>query len=109
MTDSENKRRETEAAHPIMDESIIEPELEPHEPGEEDARISPAGQLGAQTAAQLGSDYLGTFDEEDAALRAIAEAMRASAFWPDVWSISDHGNAVCISERFYRDHGAAVE
>lgn len=76
---------------------------EPCEPGEEDATVTPCGPLGARTAAAFGSRFLGEYAEEEDALEAIAEAMRAAQFWPDVWQISDHGNAALISSRFYAE------
>jgi hypothetical protein len=87
---------------------MIEPENIPHEPDEEDATLQPSGYLGSLTTATLCGKVLGEYAEEGAAELAIAVAMRQSGFWPDVWTISDHGNALCISSRFYAEHAQTV-
>lgn len=38
-------------------------------------------------------DMQETFFDEDAALRAIRARMERDKYWPNVWRISDHGNA----------------
>lgn len=70
-------------------------DLEPleDEPGEDDAYISPSGHLGARTSASFAGRHLGEFADDASALEAIRAAMRESGYYPDVWSISDHGNA----------------
>ena len=43
--------------------------------------------------------HLGTFSEIDAAEEAIRDAQHDSNYWPSVWYISDHGNAM-LGEHF---------
>lgn len=68
------------------------------EPDDDDGFLSPAGQLGAQTAASFAGRYLGTFDDEDDALAAIVERGRADGFYPNVWRIDDHGGHALVED-----------
>ncbi len=74
---------------------------EPSEPEAEDYTLTPCGPLGSRVfVAQVGAALnrsLGEFADEDAALAAIKAECELFAFWPNVWRISDHGNAVCIT------------
>jgi len=88
----------------LLEAAGVPEHAEPAEPNEEDATISPSGPLGARTSASYGHKHLGVYDSEEDALAAIADAMRAANFWPNVWTISDHGNAHLISARFYAEH-----
>jgi hypothetical protein len=70
-------------------------------PDEEDATISDG--RGAVSVA-YGGKHLGDFPDENTAENELAAAMARDKFWPNVWRISDHGNAHLISERFYSEH-----
>lgn len=59
---------------------------------EMDGFIQPHGLLGAMTAASFDGKHIGIFRTERRALAAIRLEMMRSSFWPNVWSISDHGN-----------------
>jgi hypothetical protein len=61
-------------------------------PDEDDAFISPTGQLGAQTNATYRGKFLGVFDSDEEAVEAIRERMNADGFFPNIWQTSDHGN-----------------
>jgi hypothetical protein len=88
--------------------------LEEYAHGLDDAFIQPAGHLGAQTTASLAGKHLGTFSAtddysaDDMALQAIVEAMDDSGFWPNVWTVSDHGNVSLVPAEWLRDARAAV-
>lgn len=97
---------DSEAIHAI--EVAADAAAEAEGPSEEDATLSPAGPLGAQTSVSYAGKHLGIFPGDDAAEEALAAAMAEGNYWPDVWTISDHGNAERISERFYRDHPEAL-
>lgn len=81
-------------------------------PQEEDATIYPSGPLGSRTTATFGTDVLGEFrndDDGDAdtkALRAIWDAMTEADYFPNVWSVSDHGNAHLIKDLAKQIHEA---
>ena len=62
-------------------------------PSEEDYTITPAGSLGGCYAVGVvGGRFLGQFAELDHAERAIRAQMARDNYWPDIWSISDHGH-----------------
>ena len=66
-------------------------------PEEGDYQINPCGPLGGQTCAgEVGGKSLGRFKSDAAALKAICKKMASDQFWPNVWNISDHGNASVI-------------
>lgn len=70
-------------------------ELDEYEgPSDGDYQINPVGQLGSKTAAGIVKGrYLGTFDTDEQALRAIREHGNRANYRPNVWNVSDHGNA----------------
>lgn len=63
------------------------------EPQEEDYILSPCGQLGGRTSVSQSGKCLGVFDDDGAALAFVRDHMETSKFWPNVWIMSDHGNA----------------
>lgn len=66
---------------------------EPLEPSEGDYILSPTGYLGGKTAvSQCAGKHLGNFAEESEARAFIREHMDREQFWPNVWTLSDHGN-----------------
>ena len=69
-------------------------ESEPSEPDEDDYTISDA-RGGGYSVAQSGK-WLGDFRERDEAEEFIRSHGNGSHFWPNVWVISDHGNAHLI-------------
>lgn len=72
-------------------------DFEAEGPEEEDFTITPCGSLGGQTcASQAGGKFIGQFKTDSAALRAICKMMKEQQFFPNVWHISDHGNATLI-------------
>ena len=74
-------------------------ETEDSYPQEEDYTLSPTGNLGCETAvAVVGGRFLGTFPTDDAALRFVRDRMNREGYWPNVWMISDHGNAEIVND-----------
>lgn len=61
-------------------------------PEEGDGFIQPTGALGAKTEASLGGVHLGVYDTDDEAIAAIRHTMTRSGWYPNLWTISDHGN-----------------
>jgi len=66
-------------------------------PEDGDYTITPCGSLGSKTCVgEVGGKFRGEFRSDGAALRAICKRMKAESFFPNVWSISDHGNVDII-------------
>jgi len=82
------------------DDLINEPEDEGEgEPEEGDYILSPTGRLGGQTqVSQMGGGVLGTVTEYEDAIRLIDEDMKKSNFYPNVWTVSDHGNTALVMD-----------
>lgn len=78
--------------HEVIDDLQDKIDDMPDEPDDEDYILSDTGTLGTKTSVSIGSDYLGTFDSEDEALRYISERMTHTGFYPSVWYVNDHGN-----------------
>lgn len=96
---------ETECPHAADDDAPCQndPDAEPTEPQEDDITtqdhktfyqsgklVLSAGPANRWDIRHPSRAYLGEFATCDAALRAY---MELSQFWPNVWFISDHGNA----------------
>ena len=72
----------------------------PEAPEEGDYTITACGPLGGRTCVgEVGGRYYGDFTNDKSALSAICKKMRAEGFFPNVWSISDHGNAEIIDPK----------
>lgn len=70
--------------------SAIEAEvIEAEGPTEDDYVIS--DDRGKESVGQYGK-HLGSFDSRDEAEDFIRKQAKAAQFWPNVWTISDHGN-----------------
>lgn len=69
-------------------------EEEPQEPDPEDWTMTDV--RGGVAVGSMATGYWDTFPDRDAAEAAIRERMDSEGFWPDVWWISDHGNAHLI-------------
>ncbi len=73
-------------------------DLEFSGPESEDYTISPCEPLGSRyTVGQFEVRFLGEFVEYDDAISAIHAHMDKNQFWPNVWMISDHGNAELVT------------
>lgn len=96
MDDRSGSRFCEGCASDAMDSGVFtdEPMSDDDEPGEEDYTLSDCGRLGANTAVGIvGSRFHSVFATDDEALDFIRERMEKVQFWPNVWRISDHGNA----------------
>lgn len=74
-------------------------------PQEGDYTMGPTGPLGSHTSVGVAGHcegrHLGTFkgdDQEREASNAIRKDAEASQVWPNVWRISDHGNAALLRD-----------
>jgi hypothetical protein len=65
------------------------------EPGPEDYTITDRPRGGYDVAIVEGK-FLGNFKTYSEAQLAVRADMDASQFWPNVWTISDHGNAELV-------------
>ena len=80
-------------AHENCGDDDDEEEEEEEEACEGDYTLTPCGVLGGKTGlGQVGGKFLGEFDSDTAALAFIREHMAREKFYPNVWSVSDHGN-----------------
>lgn len=66
---------------------------------EEDGYISDSRDGGYDVS--FAGRYIGTFNREARARAAISLEMRKSGFYPDIWSINDHGNITNISSQIW--------
>lgn len=64
---------------------------------EEDITISDSGPLGSlYSVGIVNGKFIGEYKTRDAAETAIRTWMEENQFWPNVWIISDHGNAELV-------------
>jgi hypothetical protein len=89
-----NPRRPAPRESELQGQSIMGPEPD-------DYVKQPSGRLGSRTSVgQPEGRFVGEFDDDDAADRAIRDDMERYQFFPTVWIMSDHGN-LCIDTDFY--------
>jgi hypothetical protein len=67
----------------------------PYEPEPEDYTIADNTRGGYNVGIVEGK-FLGNFKTYSEAQIAVVEDMKANQFWPNVWTISDHGNAELV-------------
>lgn len=68
-------------------------DIEAEGPSPEDYVKTSCGKLGANTCVgEVEGQYVGEFDDDVTADQAICERMNEKKFWPNVWTLSDHGN-----------------
>ncbi len=87
------------------EDSVEEEYLEPTEPEEGDFVYDDASS-GLSIA---GEKFLGKFIEWDDVEQAIREYAKKHQFFPNVWKISDHGNAILLTDFSYDDTTKPVE
>jgi hypothetical protein len=63
---------------------------------EDDYKLTPCGYLGGKTGVSQYDKFLGEFSTTDEALEFVKEHMEEEQFFPNIWWISDHGNAWLI-------------
>lgn len=59
--------------------------------------VTPSGTLGGLLGVGCQEGFLGEYPGIEEALEAIREDMAEKRFWPEVYWVSDHGNAWPIS------------
>lgn len=68
-------------------------------PCEGDYVLSDTGPLGSKTlVCVVGGKTLGTYDDFDSAMQDIRLDMERGKFWPNVWTMSDHGNLSLVTD-----------
>jgi hypothetical protein len=70
---------------------------EPDEPEEEDLVMEDA-RGGGVSVSLYGHKHLETLDDRDEAEKFIKQYMRHHNWYPNVWFISDHGNAHLVTD-----------
>jgi hypothetical protein len=77
----------------------IEAELfEDAGPQDDDITISDSGPLGTlYSVGVVNGKHIGEYKTREDAVNAIREYMEKNNWYPTVWSVSDHGNAVAIN------------
>jgi len=76
---------------------------EPNEPDEGDYILSDSGPLGSRTSVGVyPGRHVGEFDSTEDAEDAVRAEAHKEQFWPDVWFVSDHGNATCYGTDGWR-------
>lgn len=68
-----------------------EPEMD-----DDDYKLTPCGSLGGKIGVSQSGKFLADFGTTEEALEFVKEHMDKSQFFPDIWWISDHGNAWMI-------------
>lgn len=72
-------------------------DMEAQGPQEEDYAMEPMGSLGSKVSLGIvNGKHLGTFDTQDEAEEFAWRHMDKEQFWPNLWWISDHGNASVV-------------
>jgi transposase-like protein len=71
---------------------ISENETEENEPQEDDMYLTPSGPLGSKTSVSVEGKFLGEYNSEEEAVKAIKEWIDKNNFYPNIWYVSDHGN-----------------
>ena len=67
------------------------------EPSPEDYAIEDLPMKGYNVG-QIEGDHLGEFSTVEEALAAIRDKMTREKYWPNIWFVSDHGNASLIDQ-----------
>lgn len=68
-------------------------------PEDEDCFISPCGRLGSQYSIACGGKYLDTVSDFNDAIHKVNDWQRKNKVFPNIWMVSDHGNAVLINAK----------
>ena len=75
-----------------------EEDFEPVEPDDDDCFYSPSGSLGSKTSVRCGGKFIGEFNSDEEALEAIRNWQDKNKYWPNIWFVSDHGNAILVDK-----------
>lgn len=88
------------ALHARTDEQNDDEQDESTGPEDDDYIITTAGPLGSRYHVNQGSKTLATFIERADVDAFILKRMGDEQFWPNVWSMSDHGNLQLVTSYF---------
>ena len=80
---------EVKALDDDYDDEIEEDE----QPDEDDAIFTPSGHLGSKISLSAGGKHIGEFNSNDEAEKALVEWINHHKWFPNIWEVSDHGNA----------------
>ena len=69
---------------------------EPMQPEDDDCFYSPSGPLGSRTSVSCGGKFIGEFRSDEEALQAIKDWQDKNNYYPNIWYVSDHGNAILV-------------
>lgn len=61
------------------------------EPEENDAFLTPSGNLGSKVSVSIDEEFLGEFTSEEKAEEALKDYMEKNQYWPNIWWVDDHG------------------
>jgi hypothetical protein len=76
-----------------VDPDEVSEEFDPETPVGGDYTITPGGRLGGMSAVGvIEGKFVGLYDCDDDALRAIKAKCDEEQYWPNIWFVSDHGN-----------------
>jgi hypothetical protein len=67
------------------------------QPDEEDCFISDVVHGGYDVS--CGGKYIGHYKEWDDALKAVNDWQKKHKFWPNIWTVNDHGNVMPIDSK----------
>ena len=62
------------------------------QPDDGDAFFTSTGNLGSMTSVSVDGKFLGEYNSEEEAEKALKDWMKKNKFSPNVWTVSDHGN-----------------
>lgn len=68
-------------------------EPEEDQPEDYDGYITDSGPLGSKYSVSIEQKFLGEFDTMGEAEEALKEYCDKRQYWPNIWYVSDHGNA----------------
>lgn len=73
-------------------------ELDESEPDYEcDAFLTSTGPLGSRTTLSIEGRVIGEYTEHSEAINAFKLYCETSSYWPNLWSVSDHGNVHIVN------------
>jgi hypothetical protein len=92
-----NKKNIKDGPHKDGTLDISENVPEENEPQEDDMYLSDSGPLGSKTSVSVNQNFLGEYNSEEEAVKAIKEWINKNKFYPNIWYVSDHGNIIPYS------------
>ena len=62
-------------------------------PDKDDIVLTPSGRLGSKISLSAEGKYVGEFDSEEEAEKAIVIWINKNKYYPNIWFIDDHGGS----------------